>query len=100
MSKELHVLISGGGSGVLTAALALIKKCHDVTVFEQAAELKEIGAGLQLGPNGVRVLYELGLKKPVDELGVNVRAKEVRLWNTGKTWPLYNLGADSIERYG
>lgn len=98
--KKLHVLIAGGGIGGLTAALALLQKGFDVTVFEQAQALKEIGAGVQLGPNGVRVLYELGLTEPANRLGVDAQGKEVRLWNSGKTWPLFNLGADSVERYG
>ncbi|MDX3905142.1 MAG: FAD-dependent monooxygenase [Pigmentiphaga sp.] len=100
MSSKQHVLIAGGGIGGLTAALALLQKGFDVTVFEQAQALREIGAGVQLSPNGVRVLYALGLKAEADRLGVDAQGKEVRVWNSGKTWPLFNLGAESIERYG
>lgn len=100
MSDKKHVLIAGGGIGGLTAALALLRRGFDVSVFEQAPELKEIGAGVQLGPNGVRVLFELGLKEPAMRLGVDAQAKEVRVWNTGKTWPLFNLGQESLQRYG
>ncbi len=46
------ILIAGAGLGGLTAALALIQRGHDVRVFEQAAELREVGAGVQLGANG------------------------------------------------
>ena len=52
----MRVLISGGGIGGLTAALALLKRGFDVDVYEQAGELKEVGAGLQLSANGNRVL--------------------------------------------
>ncbi|GAA4339508.1 FAD-dependent monooxygenase [Pigmentiphaga soli] len=100
MSKNLHVLIAGAGIGGLVAALALLRRGIDVSVFEQASELKEIGAGVQLGPNGVRVLYELGLRAEVDRLAVNADAKEIRIWDTGRTWPLFDLGAESVERYG
>lgn len=100
MKSEHHVLIAGGGIGGLAAALALLQRGVDVTVFEQAQELKEIGAGVQLGPNGVRVLYALGLEAEVNRLGVDAQSKEVRIWNTGQTWPLFNLGAESVERYG
>ena len=96
MSKKLQVLISGGGLGGLTAALALLQRGFDVQVFEQAPELKEIGAGVQLGPNGVRVLHALGLA----ELGVLAAAKEVRIWSSGKTTPLFDLGAECVQRYG
>ena len=50
------VLIAGGGLGGLTAALALLTRGHRVRVFEQANELREVGAGVQLGANGTRLL--------------------------------------------
>jgi salicylate hydroxylase len=93
-------LISGGGIGGLTAALALLQRGFEVQVFEQATELKEIGAGVQLGPNGVRVLHALGLGERVAALGVEARAKEVRIWSSGKTTPLFDLGGECVQRYG
>ena len=63
MSKaQPHILIAGGGIAGLTAALALLRRGIDVDVYEQASELREIGAGLQIGPNGSLVLIELGLE--------------------------------------
>ncbi|WP_241673108.1 FAD-dependent monooxygenase [Lacisediminimonas profundi] len=100
MNSKLHVLISGGGIGGLTGALALLQRGVDVDVFEQAQELKEIGAGVQLGPNAVRVLYALGLKDAVEKLAVQASGKEIRIWSSGKTTPLFNLGDESVERYG
>lgn len=100
MSKSLKVAISGGGIGGLTAALAMLQRGMDVAVFEQAQELKEIGAGVQLGPNGVRVLQALGLSEQLAKWGVESTSKEVRIWSTGKTIPLLNLGAESVARYG
>ena len=96
----MRVLISGGGIGGLTAALALLKRGFDVEVYEQADELKEVGAGLQLSANGNRVLYELGLGEALQQLSCEAKAKEIRLWNTGDTWKLFDLGAVSVERYG
>lgn len=100
MSTINKVLISGGGIGGLTAALALLQRGFEVQVFEQAAELKEIGAGVQLGPNGVRVLHALGLAEPLAALGVKATAKEVRIWSSGKTTPLFDLGAECVQHYG
>jgi len=60
------VIIVGGGIGGLTAALALLKRGIDVEVYEQSAMLKEVGAGVQLGSNGTRVLYALGLRDALD----------------------------------
>jgi glycine/D-amino acid oxidase-like deaminating enzyme len=70
LRKKPHVLIAGAGIGGLTAALALLRKGIDVDVDEQAPELKEIGAGLHVAPNGTRVLLELGLEEAVDALGI------------------------------
>src|SRR5258708_10495198 len=58
-----QVLVVGGGIGGLAAALALSRKGIPVQVLEQAAEFKEIGAGIQLGPNVFRMFEVLGLTK-------------------------------------
>jgi salicylate hydroxylase len=100
MSDRLKVLISGAGIGGLTAALALLQRGFDVEVVEQATELREIGAGVQLGPNGVKVLHALGLADDLARLGVAASAKEVRIWSTGKMTPLFDLGSECVERYG
>ncbi len=98
--SRAHVLIAGGGIGGLTAALALLKRGFDVDVYEQAAELKEIGAGLQLSANGNRALYALGVGDELKRLACEATGKEVRLWNSGQTWKLFDLGAVSVARYG
>ena len=95
-----HVLIAGAGIGGLTAALALLKRGFDVDVYEQAPQLKEIGAGLQLSANGNRALYALGVGDELKRLACEATGKEVRLWNTGQTWKLFDLGAVSVARYG
>jgi salicylate hydroxylase len=95
-----RVLIAGGGIGGLTAALALLKSGVDVEIYEQAAELKEVGAGVQLSANGTRVLYALGVGEELKTLSCEAQGKEIRLWNTGETWKLFDLGPASIERYG
>src|SRR5262245_27681963 len=94
------VAIVGGGIGGLTAALALIREGIEVEVHEQAPELKELGAGVQISSNGTRVLYALGLGAACEKVGVVVAGKEIRLWSTGQTWKLFDLGAISVERYG
>ena len=94
------VAIVGGGIGGLTAALALMRQGIAVDVYEQAAELKELGAGVQISSNGTRVLYALGLGEAIERVGVIVAGKEIRLWSTGQTWKLFDLGAVSVERYG
>ncbi len=60
-SQSLPFLVIGGGIGGLAAALALVRRGYDVTVLEQAAEIGEIGAGIQLGPNAFHAFDALGV---------------------------------------
>ena len=55
------VLVAGGGIGGIAAALALVRRGFDVKVLEQAPQLGEIGAGIQLGPNGFAAFDALGI---------------------------------------
>ena len=64
-SAQLPVLVVGGGIGGLAAALALARQGIHVRVLEQAAEFKEIGAGIQLGPNVFRMFERLGITDAV-----------------------------------
>ena len=63
--EELPILIAGGGIAGLAAAYALAREGFPVRLFEQAPEFKELGAGIQLGPNIFRALDKLGLKDAV-----------------------------------
>jgi len=98
--RNPRVLIAGGGIGGLAAALALLKRGFDVDVYEQASELREVGAGVQLSANAIRVFHELGVHEALRALACEASGKEVRLWNSGQTWKLFDLGAVSVERYG
>lgn len=96
----MKITIAGAGLGGLTAGLALLKKGFEVTILEQASALAEIGAGVQLSSNATRVLYRLGVGAELENLACEPLGKRVRLWNTGQTWPLFDLGATSRELYG
>ncbi|PCI04113.1 MAG: monooxygenase [Hyphomicrobiales bacterium] len=100
MGNRPHVLIAGGGIGGLTAALALLQKGIDVDIYEQAPEMLELGAGIQMAANGTRVLIELGLREQLEAVVSEAAGKEVRIWNTGEAWKLFDLGEDSIKRFG
>ena len=96
----LKVVIIGGGIGGLTTALALLRRGIDVEVYEQSTALKEVGAGVQLGSNGTRVLYALGLQDAMAAAQVVPSAREIRHWRTGETWNWFDLGAVAAQRYG
>src|SRR5215471_2254453 len=68
--KNEQVLIVGGGIGGLAAALALARQGIASQVIEQASEFKEIGAGIQLGPNVFWMFDALGLTVPISALAV------------------------------
>ncbi|MCB1542838.1 MAG: 3-hydroxybenzoate 6-monooxygenase [Rhodoblastus sp.] len=56
-----RIIVVGGGIGGLAASLALVRQGFDVTVLEQAPEIGEIGAGIQLGPNAFSAFDALGI---------------------------------------
>jgi salicylate hydroxylase len=95
-----RMVVAGGGIGGLCAALALIRRGFEVVVCEQATELREVGAGVQLSPNGTRVLAALGVMDDLRSIAVEAEAKQIRLWNSGETWPLFDLGATAMTDYG
>ncbi len=96
----MKILIAGGGIGGLTAALCLHQAGHDVSVFESAPELGEIGAGIQLGANAVKVLDSLGLRAEFDKVVVRPEAVRFRLFDTGETLHEVPLGQAYEDRYG
>ena len=95
----MKVLIAGSGIGGLTAALCLHQGGHDVSVFESAPELGEIGAGIQLGANAVKVLDSLGLRADLEQVVVRPEAIRFRLFDTGETLHEVPLGRTYEERY-
>ena len=100
MASSDNVVIVGAGIGGLTAALSLLKNGIDVDIYEQASELKDVGAGIQTSSNGTRVLYALGLQEALAKLQVTPSRREIRHWLTGETWNWFDLGNVSVTRYG
>jgi salicylate hydroxylase len=79
-----RVAIIGGGIGGLTAANALSRAGIEVTVHEAAAELKEIGAGVALHPNAMKVLQAIGLEDSVRKVAGRSQWQVMRNWKTGR----------------
>ncbi len=93
-------LISGGGIGGLVAAYALAQKGFPVRVFEQSPEFREVGAGIQLGPNIFRMLDKIGLKDAVLADAHLPPAQEMRDALTGKLITRIPLGDQFAKRFG
>ncbi len=97
---ELKVLIAGGGIGGLTSALCLAKGGCEVSVFEQAPEFGEVGAGIQLSPNCTRVLHHLGLESALRARAFLPEGTQFRHWRSGKVIAESALGDSVVQRYG
>ncbi|MBI1238594.1 MAG: monooxygenase [Alphaproteobacteria bacterium] len=95
-----RILIAGGGLGGLAAALALDRFGFEVCVLEQAAALAEVGAGIQLSPNGMKVLSALGVADRVAALAFRPEALEMRFGETGRTIFRVSAGAAAERRWG
>lgn len=80
----MKVLIAGAGIGGLTTALCCLQRGHEVTVFERASELLEIGAGLQITPNAMKVLEWLNLAGALSEYAFRPEAIQARMGETGR----------------
>ena len=79
-----RVAIIGGGIGGLTAANALSRAGIEVAVYEAAAELKEIGAGVALHPNAMKVRHAIGVEDSVRKVAGRSQWQVVRTWKTGR----------------
>src|SRR5580692_4502087 len=93
----MRIIVIGAGIGGLAAALTLRRAGLEVEVFEQAAELREVGAGIQISPNASRILNRLGLEEPMRRAGVRPKAILIRRWDDGRELARQPL-ADACER--
>jgi salicylate hydroxylase len=98
---EMRIAVVGGGIGGLSTALFLRRAgLNKVTVFEQAPELAEIGAGIQVAPNAVRLLRRLGLAERLREVGVRLEvAWEFRRWEDGRVLFSQKFGDEGERMY-
>lgn len=95
----MDFLIVGGGIGGLTAALCLAEAGQDVQVLEQAAQISEVGAGLQISPNGMKVFRALDLDEAVRREGFEPEAIELRFGRSGQRIFKIPLGEQGEQRW-
>ena len=95
-----NVVIVGAGIGGLTTAIAMARNGIHVQVVEHAQELKEVGAGIQLSPNAMKVLNWLGLDRHIESIGQEPQQAVLRHYKTGRTYLKVPLGDACRARYG
>lgn len=96
----MRVQIVGAGIGGLTAALALRREGFDVHVYEQTSILREVGAGVAISPNAVKVLHHLKLGEALQAVGVVSSSMDSRDWRTGALLGRVPLAEAAVARWG
>lgn len=95
-----EIAVVGAGIGGLAAAIALATRRVKVQVFESAPALGEVGAGLQIAPNGVAVLEALGLRDAAERAASRPEAVELRDYRDGRLVARVPLGDAIVARHG
>jgi salicylate hydroxylase len=96
----VRIAIVGAGLGGLSAAALLIRAGHQVKVLEQSAELGEVGAGIQVSANAMKVLEHLGVRARVEPLAVRPLSFEFRRFDNGDLLHTIPLGDSHEQRHG
>ena len=96
----MKIIISGAGIGGLTTALCCIHHGMDVTLLERAPELGEVGAGIQIPPNAMKVLQALGVDDAITEKAFQPKALEARMGVSGQQLFSLPLNEKTLTRWG
>lgn len=96
----MQVIISGAGIGGLTAALCFIHHGAEVTVLERAETLGEVGAGIQVPPNAMKVFKALGIDDALAEIAFRPEAIEARMGLSGMGLFTIPLADAAVQRWG
>jgi salicylate hydroxylase len=98
--RSRQIVVAGAGIAGLTAAIAFARKGFSVQVYEQAAELQETGAGLQLSPNATRVLGALDVLEHLAPAAIAPERIDMRGARRQKLLGSVPLGKDAETRWG
>jgi salicylate hydroxylase len=96
----MDIALVGAGIGGLAAAACLLQQGHRVRVYEQAAEVSEIGAAVQMSANAVKVLYTLGLKDTLERHAVKPESFQFLRFDSGELLHQIVLGSEHEKRHG
>ena len=98
--ERKQVVIAGGGIGGLAAALACARQGVSVQLLERAAQLSEVGAGIQIGPNVTRILQAWGLQDALARVAAFPQRLQARDAQTGQVLGSLRLGERVQALYG
>lgn len=96
---SFSILVLGGGIGGMATALAIARRGRRVHLIERSPVFEELGAGLQLAPNALRVLDELGVLEQVERHAVFPKQIVLRDIVSAEQLAALDLGADFVKRY-
>lgn len=96
----MKVIISGAGIGGLTTALCLVHFGHEVVVLERSSALHEVGTGIQISPNAMKVFKALNMDNDLLEPGFCPPALEVRMGVSGRDLCRIPLADYAVKRWG
>jgi salicylate hydroxylase len=96
----MKALIAGGGIGGVTTALSLLDAGIDVELYERTSVFGEVGAGIQISPNGVKVLDRLGLRDALDAVAFRPEALEMRIGTSGARIFYIPMREEAMRRFG
>ena len=100
LESSLNIAVIGAGIGGLAAGLCLAKKGFEVTIFEKSNLKGELGAGIQLSPNSLRVLFSLGMERSLRSNSSYSEFIAIRDWKDGALIKKNPLNPDSEQTYG
>ena len=100
MSKQLRIAVVGAGLGGLVAGALLQSRGYDVKIYEQAPTFARLGAGINLGPNVMKVLRAIGIEDALLDIGIRPEFWLSRQWDTGQTMFQYQMRDDAEAAFG
>ena len=100
MSKDWRIAIVGAGLGGLVAGALLQRRGYDVRIYEQAPAVARLGAGINLGPNVMKVLRAIGIEEALLDIGIRPEYWLSRKWDTGAVMFRYDMRGAAEARFG
>lgn len=100
MDKDWRIAIVGAGLGGLVAGALLQQRGCNVRIYEQAPEFARLGAGINLGPNVMKILRAIGVERRLLEIGLRPMSWVSRQWDSGRVMHDYPLRDAAEAKFG